>query len=171
MSSALFYNTPGYKKMISARPAYIIKYLKQSINVLYVDIDTVFLKNPFQYFKGDFDMWTQSENKGTVICGGFMAIRSKEKTVNVMNEWYSKLKERLQVNQPVLNRVLRKSHTTINRLSELLFVGGPQFSGMQQKARSKVVVLHATFCLGHEQKYKCFKKWRLWALDMKDHRK
>ena len=167
ISSAVNFNTDGYNKIVSARPVYIKKYLEQSINVLIADMDTLFLKNPFQHFKGNFDIWGQGEKHGTFICPGLMAIKSSEKTVNIMKEWNSKLIKKLQRNMPAFNEVIRQhiSDLQINHLSEKKFVGGPTFTSMSQKQRSEVVVLHATFCLGHEGKYNCFKKWKLWAFD------
>jgi hypothetical protein len=48
ISSPLVSNSIGYRQMASPRPVYILKYLKESINILYTDADTVFLQNPFK---------------------------------------------------------------------------------------------------------------------------
>jgi hypothetical protein len=48
ISSQLVSNSIGYRQIASVRPVYILKYLKQSIHILYTDADTVFLQNPFK---------------------------------------------------------------------------------------------------------------------------
>ncbi|XP_060553745.1 uncharacterized protein LOC132714844 [Ruditapes philippinarum] len=105
ISSPLVWNSIGYRQMASARPVYILKYLKESINILYTDVDTVFLQNPFKYFTGNFDMWSQSEDKG--ICAGFTAYRSSSRTVKLVENWLKRLSKRLQINQPALNEEIR----------------------------------------------------------------
>ena len=75
------YNTEQYKKMVSKRPAYVLSELKQGRNIIYSDVDTVWMADPSPYFIGQCDMWISLD--ANMYCTGFMACRkhSKQRTL------------------------------------------------------------------------------------------
>ena len=51
------YGSKAYRKLVSNRAGYILETLKLHKNVIYTDVDTVWLGDPRPYFSGDYDMW------------------------------------------------------------------------------------------------------------------
>ena len=51
------YGSKTYRKLVSNRAGYILETLKLHKNVIYTDVDTVWLGDPRPYFLGDYDMW------------------------------------------------------------------------------------------------------------------
>lgn len=166
INQSLEFNSDIYKKMVSTRPSYILKFLEYGTNVLYSDIDTVWLRSPFQFFPGLHDMWTQTEQKGSVICTGFMAIKSNENTIQLMKDWKRELNLQLQRNQQIFNKLLRTSSSAVRifRLDETRFVGKHELAVLSTKQKSAVVMIHATFCLGYKQKRTCMVGWKVWKV-------
>jgi rhamnogalacturonan II specific xylosyltransferase len=67
------YGSKEFCKLVSQRPAHILRHLTKGVNILYSDIDMVWLQNPFPYFKGDFDIWLELDSINN-YCTGLMAI-------------------------------------------------------------------------------------------------
>ena len=77
--------------------------LKTYPNIIYSDIDTVWLQDPTPYFVGDFDLWVQLDGVMTAksiakgylpyFCTGFIAIRNTTASVTLLQEWIRELNE------------------------------------------------------------------------------
>ena len=85
IKEAIPFDSLRFGKIVNERPRHILKYLETGKNVLYSDADTVWLKDPFLYFIGDYDIWAQQDRQ--LICTGFLAIRSTSRTVKLMKDW------------------------------------------------------------------------------------
>jgi rhamnogalacturonan II specific xylosyltransferase len=152
-----------YMRLVSARPAYILHYLNRGIDVLYCDVDTIYVRDPTPYLIGDFDMWMLTTKQGQVCNSGFMAIRSNNRTINLMNKWKEKLETKLQTNQPALNMLLNTTKDIhLKRLNESLFANGPDFEHLNAEQRQNIVVVHATHSYGSSEKKERIKRWNLW---------
>ena len=85
------------------RPFYLKQLLKSYENIIYSDIDTVWLQDPRPYFVGNFDLWVQLDGVMTAhpiasgylpyFCTGFMAIRNTTLSVKLLQEWIRELNE------------------------------------------------------------------------------
>ncbi|XP_045180741.2 uncharacterized protein LOC123540021 [Mercenaria mercenaria] len=163
----MYFDTDARRKIAFSRISHILKYLENGINILYSDIDTVWLKNPFTYFTGSCDMWVQMEDE-TIYSTGFMAMLSNKKTFNFMQRWRQVLKYKLQDDRPVFNALLKYSHIRPCPLDENKFSSGPTYKRLTTSEREKAVVVHNTnFELAHVMKRERFKQWNLWNNESK----
>ena len=104
----LFYDTPEFNNLTSRRPHYILNLLRSHSNVIYADIDAVWLKDPRPYLTGNYDFWAQldgimeahefSDGYLPYFCTGFLAIRNTTQSVNLLLEWIKEL-ESSKVNE------------------------------------------------------------------------
>ena len=49
----------GFKSLVKKRPRYLSHIVKRYKNVIYTDVDTVWLKDPRPFLKNDYDFWAQ----------------------------------------------------------------------------------------------------------------
>ncbi|XP_045165448.2 uncharacterized protein LOC123529260 [Mercenaria mercenaria] len=159
---AVVYGSEAFSELASARPTYILKYLQNRVNIVYADIDAVWLRNPFPYFNGSFDMWMQSDGPKS-LCTGLMAIKSSNDTIKLMLEWEASLKKHLQIDQSAFNKVVKYSKARLKTLDTNLFPSGRlYFKEFKDNQRSNVVIVHNNFIKGHPAKLQRFKTYKLW---------
>ena len=53
------FNQPGFLSIDERRPLYLYILSNEYSQIIYTDIDTVWMKDPRPYFKGKFDYWGQ----------------------------------------------------------------------------------------------------------------
>jgi len=71
-----YYNTKQYKALVSKRPTYILQFIERGLNVIYSDVDTIWLKDPRPFFTGDYDMWGAADaDSPFYFCTRFMAFK------------------------------------------------------------------------------------------------
>lgn len=144
------------------RHTYILKYLLLGTNVIFSDTDTVWIENPLPYFTGSYDMWMQIDTP-TEYCPGTMAVVSNENTINFFRNLTHRLARKPQADQPLLNRILSKSHLRVKGLDRRKFPSGRTFfEKFGKKERSDVVVVHNNWIEGHKEKLNRFKLYNLW---------
>ena len=159
--SAVVYGSRKYKEMMSARPSYILKYLEKGLNILFADIDSVWLKDPFQFFIGNFDMWIQLDGKK--FCAGFMAIKSTNDSIKFIKMWEESLTTNLLNDQLEFNVIYEKANIKIKPLDTNLFPSGAlYFRKFNASKRNNVAIVHNNYILGHEKKLQRFQKFNLW---------
>lgn len=159
---AVKYNTPLYKRMVSARGEYILNYLKEGINVIYTDVDTVWLHNPVAYLTGKYDIWNQLDSENN-LCTGFMAIKSNAKTMAFIKTWTHVLQEHPQTNQLPFNRLIRNSTVIYAALDTHKFPSGLlYFEWFTKEQRLGVIIVHNNYIVGRDRKIERFKSHNLW---------
>jgi hypothetical protein len=157
-----YFDSNVRRKIAFSRISHIIRYLKNGTNILYSDIDTVWLKNPFSYFTGACDMWVQMEDEN-IYSTGFLAISSNVKTCNFMQRWRHVLKYKIQDDRPVFNALLKYTDIRPCPLDDDKFAAGPTFRRLTDAQRQETVIVHNTnFELAHVMKRERFKMWKLW---------
>ena len=161
IKEAVPFDNLRFGKIVNERPRHILKYLETGKNVLYSDADTVWLKDPFLYFIGDYDIWAQQDRQD--ICTGFFAIRSNSRTVKLMKDWRDYLKRYSpRSNQKGFNE-LNMSNVRISRLSMNTFPSGDiHFAAKGNNNHSEVVIVHNNYIVGHDKKLERFKQFHLW---------
>ncbi|XP_053380283.1 uncharacterized protein LOC128548819 [Mercenaria mercenaria] len=163
INETVAYNSPLYRSMVSERPTYILKYLKKGTDIIYSDMDTVWLQNPLPYLEGDYDIWSQMDGK-TVFCTGFLAIKSNNNTKKFVQKWEDSFREKPTLNQPIFNKLVKNSTINIKALDRERFPSGIQyFEKFSKEERSGVVVVHNNWIVGHNNKIKRFQDMKLWA--------
>ena len=172
------YQRPGFNSLVSRRPYYILSLLKVHKKIIYSDIDTVWLSDPRPYFKGDLDFWSQIDGvidgqpyfKGFIpyVCTGFLALRSTEKTIKMLNQWHivTSRNETVHQGQNVLQNIVFQLSVNFGVLPVRHFpFGKAYFEAMTEMERSEVVIVHNNFITGRDRKINRFKNFHLWALD------
>jgi hypothetical protein len=161
-SWSVVYGTKGFNKLVSGRPSYILKYLEKGMNILYTDIDSVWLHDPFPFFNGTFDMWMPIDGPNS-LCTGLMAIKSNNETIIVLRMWETILNSHLQVNQAAFNRAYKHSKLSLKILDIFLFPSGEfYFKKFSDIKRKHVIIVHNNFIEGHDMKLQRFKKFNFW---------
>ena len=161
IKEAVPFSSLQFGKIVNERPRHILKYLETGKNVLYSDADTVWLKDPFLYFIGDYDIWAQQDRKQ--ICTGFLAIRSNSTTVKFMKDWRDYLTKYSPRNDQIGFNKLNKSNVRISRLNMNTFPSGDIYFATKGKNKhSEVVIVHNNFIIGHNKKLERFKQFHLW---------
>lgn len=168
------YNMPGFNELVQRRPKYLLKLLKKFQNIIYTDVDTIWLKDPRPYLVGEFDFWAQIDGitsglpyiNGYIpfFCTGFMAFQSSSKTLSLLKKWYQELKSVNVDDQMVFQRTAFEMSANGRVLPTNEFPSGRHyFQLMCEKERKHAVVIHNNFIVGKQQKISRFKEWNLWV--------
>ena len=158
--------------MVSGRATHILQRLKEGINVIYTDVDTVWQSSPLPYLAaaGDVDAILHVDNISwegfsPYYCTGFMAFVSNERTKKLMLDWQAAL-QKPQLNQAIFNQILHtKSAVKHQPLPQSEFPNGNQFFEIfQDSQRAKAVIVHNNYILGFSTRKRRFEKHALWKV-------
>ena len=173
------YRSNGFNLLTSRRPFYLLTLIKLYDQIIYSDIDTIWVRDPRPYFKGnEYDFWAQIDGliEGSpyfygyvpFICTGFLALRSTTKTLQMLQQWQ---------NVTSTNRLLEQEQNTLQKVAFELSVnfgvlpirhfpyGLAYFSTMRKEERKDAVVIHNNYIFGKAKKIQRFKDYHLWAPD------
>ena len=172
--TALSYETPKYKNLVSRRANYIRNELQAAPKVIYSDIDSVWLKDPTTFLsEDDVDMWGQKDAVrawGDYFCTGLIAFRQTKASFDFLEMWDEALLEHPQLNQPIFNDILHEHPDLLKTVTlppqhfpngHLCFGGA--YAGDVMEDRDNVYVVHDNFIAGHENKVNRFKQFGLWS--------
>jgi rhamnogalacturonan II specific xylosyltransferase len=172
------YNSDEYKQLASLRPLIIWEQLQNrpNNNILFADVDAVWLKNPFDYIDASSDnateLWFQAEfsnhtiSPKTHVCAGFMGIRNNENMRALIKEWQKRMEKIPDRNQKSFNNILRNEfrHVVVKHLPLFAFPSGwLYFNVMNDSERTNTVVVHNNWIVGHDKKLKRFQEYGLWS--------
>jgi hypothetical protein len=107
VEKAFDYNTRQFKALVSNRPTYILAFIKRGLNVIYTDVDTIWLKDPRSFLNDDYDMWVSIDGR-VHYCTGFMALKPSSLSINLLKNWKASLVTP-DINQIVFNSLVEKS--------------------------------------------------------------
>lgn len=168
INSSLVFDTPLFKKYMARRAVYVLEYLQKGVDVLHVDVDSVWLKNPFPFLVGDYDIWGQVDRPADLICIGFLAFKTNAIVKKFVKLWIDKLESLAykRSDQDVFNDLRsNKTDLKINKLPIYQFPSGQlYFERFDNVTRGKAVVVHNNWIIGHDQKRDRFKKFGLWKV-------
>ena len=161
------FDSAHFNKLVGERPTHILKYLQLGKNVLYSDTDSVWLRNPFPHFVGEFDIWAQLDN--VYHCTGFLAIKTNQRTLQFIREWKTYiLEKRNSINDQIGFLEMDKSRVCIQGLNTNFFPAGYQYfdetnyTGYPNAKYANAVVVHNNYIVGHDKKIERFQKFNLW---------
>lgn len=120
------FDSPFFNSVVGRRPAHFLSLLRLNVSFLYSDIDIVLLKDPFPYFKGDFDLLVQEDTmsfEGATtrfpqdwpawpakmhshqLCTCFMFVRPTAGSRRLIGRWEQAMKEEVaRTKKPVRNQ-------------------------------------------------------------------
>jgi len=166
---SLEYGSKDYGDLVWRRPRYILKWLRSKCTVLYVDIDTVWINDPFlsigekpghgMYIAQD-DPKPGGRSDRWYLCTCFLYAQPIKPVRQMMSLWSSSWNGHATRNQFLFNNVLKATGSAVD------FVVLPidQFPpGNRVSLYPGASVVHANWLRGHDAK-RCFLKSRgLWA--------
>ena len=169
------YQNPGFNLLTNRRSWYLLKLLDLYENIIYTDIDTIWLGDPRKYLKGNLDIWVQIAGvidgapylDGFIpfICTGFIVLHSSEKTKKLMLEWNHETRKNQAVmqDQNVFQKVVFHHSIDFGVLPMKHFpCGRDYFELMSEESRKEVVLIHNNFIVGRDKKIQRFKEFSLW---------
>ncbi len=169
------WNTKGYDKICYIKLATIHKILSLHYNIVLIDGDIVFLRNPLNdilyWSKNDsIDIWIQTDKQidnDTNMCTGYMFVKSHTITTELFDcisiKGQNKYKQCALDNndQTYFNKFI-KPYCKIKGLSLELYPNGNYFYN-NSKIKETCTLVHFNWVHGHEKLLK-IKEYNLWLL-------
>ena len=143
----------------------MLSLLSEYENVLYTDVDTVWLQDPRPYFVGNYDFFAQLDGvidgrpyvKGYLpyYCTGFLALRNTQSSFRLLQSWINELERKLTYDQTVFNTKVHQLNINGKALPMDKFTCGVlYFEEMPESFRKNVVLVHNNFITGIKKKIK-----------------
>ncbi|WZZ84280.1 hypothetical protein YC2023_112859 [Brassica napus] len=133
------FGSKGFFKFTSLRPRHLLQLLELGYNVMYNDVDMVWLQDPFQYVEGSHDAYFADDRT----------------TIKSLNQSHV-------LPPPDRNGV------DLYLLSQAAFpTGGLYFQNATwvEETKGKHVIIHNNYIIGYENKMKRFHDFGLWLVD------
>lgn len=188
------FGSQGFFNFTSRRPRHLLHILQLGYNVMYNDVDMVWLKDPFPYLQGDHDVYFTDDmaavkpldhshdlpppgKKGrTYICSCMIFLRPTDGAKLVMKKWIEELraepwsKAKKANDQPAFNWALNKTAGQVDLylLPQSAFpTGGLYFKNQTwvEETKGKHVIIHNNYITGFEKKINRFRDFGLWLVD------
>ncbi|XP_078429040.1 UDP-D-xylose:L-fucose alpha-1,3-D-xylosyltransferase MGP4-like [Wolffia australiana] len=188
------FGSQGFFNFTSRRPRHLLQILDLGYNVLYNDVDMVWLADPFPYMEGNHDVYFSDDmaavkpldhshslpppgKKGrTYICSCLIFLRPTSGTKKVMMRWIEEMKlqpwstAKKSNDQPAFNWALNKTHGEVDLflLPQVGFPsGGLYFRNKTwvEETMGRHVIIHNNYITGFEKKIKRFREFGLWLAD------
>eukprot|EP00931_Biecheleriopsis_adriatica_P113900 TRINITY_DN8916_c0_g1_i1.p1 TRINITY_DN8916_c0_g1~~TRINITY_DN8916_c0_g1_i1.p1 ORF type:complete len:305 (+),score=40.15 TRINITY_DN8916_c0_g1_i1:69-983(+) len=164
----LDFGMPAYTKLVQGRPQHILYFLSKGCNVLYNDIDAVWLKSPFAQIEkaGMRDLYiTDDKGMGSwesdYLCSCFLYMRSGNTTQDLCKRWAAALGGGMD--QPALNAALRDMG--MNNAEKSALLPRDQFpNGGEADKFQDPTVLHANYMVGLDAKVRWLKSKDAWTI-------
>jgi len=157
--TSLNYDTVQFKKLMSRRASHFLRVLDANPKTIFADIDTVWLRDPRPFFTGNLNIWAQLDAEN-YYCAGFIAMIKSDTVMKFLKEWNEELVRNPQHNQPLFNKLIKRSDVKHKALPRREFPSGKLY--FEQKKRDGVVVVHNNFIIGKDKKIQRFKEVGLW---------
>ncbi|CAN6853055.1 unnamed protein product [Brassica oleracea] len=186
------FGSKGFFKFTSRRPRHLLQLLELGYNVMYNDVDMVWLQDPFQYLEGSHDAYFADDrttikylnqshvlpppdrNGVTYICSCMIFLRHTKGAKLLMKKWIKELQDGTKAyegnDQPAFNWALNKTSNQVDLylLSQAAFpTGGLYFQNATwvEETKGKHVIIHNNYIIGYENKMKRFHDFGLWLVD------
>lgn len=188
------FGSQGFFNFTSRRPRHLLQILELGYNVMYNDVDMVWLADPFPYLQGNHDVYftddmvaikplNHSSNlpppgkKGrTYICSCMIYLRPTNGAKLVMRKWIEEMqiqpwtRAKKANDQPAFNWALMKTVEQVDLylLPQSAFpTGGLYFKNRTwvKETKGKHVIIHNNYIVGFEKKIARFRQFGLWLVD------
>ncbi|GAV75378.1 Nucleotid_trans domain-containing protein [Cephalotus follicularis] len=156
-SSETYFMTPNYLDMMWRRTNFLASILEMGYNFVFTDTDIMWLQDPFRYFFQDADFQIacdqfngNSYDKNNSPNGGFMYVKSNNRTIQFYKFWCSSRKNYPGKNeQDVFNKI--KKGPFIKKIGlEMRFLSTAYFGGFCEHGKdfNLMSTMHANCCFG-----------------------
>ncbi|KAL8114095.1 hypothetical protein AgCh_021102 [Apium graveolens] len=188
------FGSQGFFNFTARRPRHLLQILELGYNVMYNDVDMVWLADPFPYLQGKHDVYFMDDmtavkplnhshalpppgKKGrTYIYSCMIYMRPTREAKLVMEAWIAELqaqpwsKVKKANDQPAFNWALNKTAGQVDLylLPQAAFpTGGLYFKNPDwvQETKGMQVIIHNNYIVGFEKKIKRFQEYGLWLVD------
>ncbi|XVF73099.1 hypothetical protein PTKIN_Ptkin12aG0174100 [Pterospermum kingtungense] len=188
------FGSQGFFNFTSRRPRHLLQILELGYNVMYNDVDMLWLGDPFPYLEGNHDVYFTDDmaavkppnhshdlpppgKKGrTYICSCMIFLRPTDGAKLVMKKWIEELqaqpwsKAKKANDQPAFNWALNKTAGLVDLylLPQTAFpTGGLYFKNQTwvQQTKGMHVIIHNNYITGFDKKIKRFRDYGLWLVD------
>lgn len=173
-STLVDFGSREYRNLIYTRTEIVSKLLFAELNVLIVDIDSVWLKNPIDYLLTlpSFDIAGQVD--GNRLCGGFLSLNGSShrvqrlwKEVTEAYKGFSTVDSNdiQSTEQGILHQKLEKNFSDLHviHLPSNLFPSGKIYFTESYRNMSPIIV-HNNYIVGVQKKIARFKTYGLWRI-------
>ncbi|KAK6930171.1 Nucleotide-diphospho-sugar transferase [Dillenia turbinata] len=184
----------GFFNFTSRRPHHLLSIVELGYNVMYNDVDMVWLADPFPYLQGNHDVYFTDDmaavkpidhshdlpppgKKGRpYICSCMIFLCPTSGAKLVLKKWIEELqlqpwsKAQKANDQPAFNWALLKTKEQVDLylLPQAAFpTGGLYFRNKTwvKETKGKHVIIHNNYILGFEKKIKRFRDYGFWLVD------
>ncbi|KAL1546376.1 UDP-D-xylose:L-fucose alpha-1,3-D-xylosyltransferase mgp4 [Salvia divinorum] len=188
------FGSQGFFNFTARRPQHLLQILELGYNVMYNDVDMVWLEDPFPYLEGKHDVYFMDDmayvkplnhshdlpppgKKGrTYICSCLIYLRPTVGAKLLMKKWIEELQDqpwsraKKANDQPAFNWALNKTAGQVNvyLLPQKAFPTGGLYFRNKTWARETEgmhVIIHNNYIIGFEKKTKRFRDYGLWLVD------
>ncbi|XP_020272000.1 LOW QUALITY PROTEIN: UDP-D-xylose:L-fucose alpha-1,3-D-xylosyltransferase MGP4-like [Asparagus officinalis] len=194
LQTAHKFGSQGFFNFTSRRPRHLLQILELGYNVMYNDVDMVWLQDPFRYLEGNHDVYFTDDmaavkpldhphdlpapgKKGrTYICSCMIYLRPTDGAKLVMKKWIEELKEqpwskkKKSNDQPAFNWALNRTAGEVDLylLPQAAFPSGGLYFKNEtwvKETKGMHVIIHNNYITGFEKKIKRFHDFGLWLVD------
>ncbi|KAH7301408.1 hypothetical protein KP509_23G024800 [Ceratopteris richardii] len=175
----------GFCDFTSRRPRHLLSILEFGYSVLYNDVDMVWVKDPFPYFKEHYDLYfTDDINVVSLhyrdglpnICTCMLFVRPTTGGKLVISEWIKQIEAQVWSasnkanDQPAFNRALNKTASSVKGYllpQEAFPSGGIYFrnASWRTETSGRHAIIHNNYIVGFDNKLKRFREFGLWYVD------
>ncbi|KAK4803021.1 hypothetical protein SAY86_001224 [Trapa natans] len=188
------FGSQGFFNFTSRRPRHLLSIVELGYNVMYNDVDMVWLGDPFPYLEGHHDVYFTDDmapvkplnhshdlpppnKKGrTYICSCMIFLRPTPGAKLVLKTWIEELESqpwsraKKANDQPGFNWALMKTAQKVDLflLPQSAFpTGGLYFKNKTwvKETKGMHVIIHNNYILGFEKKIKRFHDYGFWLVD------
>ena len=172
-SEKLMVNTAVYNQLVNKRPAYVLSFLEKGYEVLFIDGDTYWFRDPFEDFQGNFDIAMHNEYPSNQMgfCDGFAYYRPTENTLLFVKQWVRLLKTSKKgiPDQLVMHHLISGNKIPglkIKTLNPYNYPDGKKYFLTKgwRDLHNNTTVLHLSYILGHNNKVTKLKKYSMWVI-------
>ncbi len=174
-TNALPINTPLHNRLVNQRPYYIKKYLQRGMNVLFNDVDIVWLGDPFPHLEGDYDVFLEEDqhDQKTVFSAGFVFYRATDPSLVLIKELIQRIdKQQGKTSYRILlNEIIDENFIPdlkVKILDPTKFPNGilayHQKDLAKWRTKNNPLVIHNNWKGSRDGKVKWFKDAGLWYL-------
>ncbi|XP_038061661.1 uncharacterized protein LOC119732270 [Patiria miniata] len=157
---------PG-RQFVEKRLRIALPLLQDGYEVLSMDADTFWFRDPFPYFQDDFDLAVMELDLPAFYGAGFVYFKPSKNTIAFLKEWMLALNTNETLNpEQVMNELIQRKQVPgleVSILGSDSFPNGEHFFDQKWRENKKeIVVVRDNAVVEHDVKVERFKERGLW---------
>lgn len=179
---AFQFRSAEYKSLVNRRAEYMLHFLNKGIDVLAVDVDAYWFRDPMEVIRGGFDVYDVWVSLGADVkktpCPCCMYLKSKPNVIQMVKAWSERMQrlEGKENDQEALGQIMWKfkvlplhhgMRVNAARLDNDLFPTGQVLfkPSWWWEHGKRVYVVHANRIGNHDKKVAFFREYGLWIIE------